>query len=69
MELTSEQLQAALKGELVEIEADGESFVLLSREVCDAELDYSPWTTDEIVALADESAQLVSGDDFDNSDE
>ena len=69
MELTSEQLNAAKQGELVKIEADGESFVLLSRAVYDDELDYSPWMSEEIVALADEAAELVSGDDFDDTDE
>jgi len=69
MHLTVEQLEAAERGEAVRIEADGKKFVLLSQGVYEDTLDYSPWTTNEIDALADEALELVSNDGLDESDE
>ena len=69
MNLTVEQLEAAERGEAVRIEADGKKFVLLSQGVYEDTLDYSPWTTNEIDALADEALELVSNDGLDESDE
>ena len=69
MHLTVEQLRAAERGEVVRIEADGKKFVLLSQGVYEDTLDYSPWTTNEIDALADEALELVSNDGLDESDE
>jgi len=68
MHLTVEQLRAAERGEVVRIEADGKKFVLLSQGVYEDTLDYSPWTTKEIDALADEALELVSNDGLDESD-
>jgi hypothetical protein len=53
----------------VRIEAGGRKFVLLSQGVYEDALDYSPWTTREIDALADEALELVSGDGLDEPDE
>jgi hypothetical protein len=67
MHLTVEQLRAAERGEVVRIEADGKKFVLLSQGVYEDTWDYSPWTTKEIDALADEALELVSNDGLDES--
>ena len=69
MHLTVEQLRAAERGELVRIEAGGKKFVLLSQGVYEGSLDYSPWTTREIDALADEALEWVSNDGLDEPDE
>jgi len=69
MHLTVEQLRAAERGEAVRIEAGGKKYVLLSQGVYEDGLDYSPWTTREIDALADEALELVSGDGLDEPDE
>lgn len=69
LQLTSEQLKAAEQGEPVKIEADGKAFVLLSQAAYEDDLDFSPWTQQEIDLLADESAQLVSDDGLDEADE
>lgn len=62
LQLTTEQLQAAEKGEAVGIEADGKAFVLLSRAAYEDDLDFSPWSNEEMDLLADEAMQFVSGD-------
>lgn len=69
MHLTAEQLRAAERGEAVRIEVDGKKYVLLSQGVYEDSLDYSPWTTREIDALADEALELISGDGLDEPDE
>ncbi|MHB8974847.1 MAG: hypothetical protein ACYC3X_30830 [Pirellulaceae bacterium] len=69
MQLTMEQLKAAEQGEAVRIEADGKSFILLSRRAYEDSLDYSPWTSEEMGLLADEALELVSGDGLDEPDE
>jgi hypothetical protein len=69
MHLTVEQIRAAERGEVVRIEAGGKRFVLLSEGVYEDSLDYSPWTTREIDALADEALELVSSDGLDEPDE
>ena len=68
LQLTSEQLIAAEQGEAVKIEADGKAFILLSQAVYEDELDFSPWTRQEMDQLADETMQLVSGDGLDEAD-
>ncbi len=69
MHLTAEQLRAAERGEAVRIEVGGKKYVLLSQGVYEDSLDYSPWTTGEIDALADEALELTSGDGLDEPDE
>jgi len=68
LQLTAEQLKAARQGEAVRIEADGESFVLLSEAVYVDDLDFGPWTRQEMDLLADEAMQLVAGDGLDEDD-
>jgi len=63
-----EQLSAAERGEAVKIEAGGRKYVLLSQGVYEDALDFSPWTTREIDALADEALELVSDDGLDEPD-
>jgi hypothetical protein len=69
MQLTEKQLRAAEQGEAVRIEAGGKKYVLLSQGVYEDTLDYSPWTTREIDALADEALELVSGDGLDEPED
>ena len=69
VQLTSQQLKAAEQGEAVKIEADGRAFVLLSRAVYEEELDFSPWTRQEMDLLADEAMELVTGDGLDEAEE
>lgn len=56
MEITKEQFNAAEQGQLVEIEADGKEFILLSRDLYDRmksqHYDDSEWTDDEMSSLA-----------------
>jgi len=61
-QLTTEQLQAAEKGEAIGIQADGKAFVLLSRTAYEDVLDFSPWSDKEMDLPADEAMQLASGD-------
>jgi hypothetical protein len=69
LQLTPEQLKAAEHGEAVRIEAHGKAFVLLSQAVYEDELDFSPWTQQEMDLLADEAMHLVSGDELDEADQ
>ena len=69
MQLTVEQLNAAERGDVVRIEADGKTFVLLSERIYEDSLDYGPWTGKEMDLLADEALELVSGDGLDEPDE
>ena len=69
LQLTSEQLKAVEHGEAIKIEADGKAFVLLSQAVYEDELDFSPWTQQEMDLLADETMQLISGDALDEADQ
>jgi PHD/YefM family antitoxin component YafN of YafNO toxin-antitoxin module len=68
LHLTTEQLQAAQQGEAVAIEADGKAFVLLSRAAYEDDLDFSPWSQEEVELLADEAMHLVSDDDLNEDD-
>ena len=57
MNLTNQQLQAARSGKAVTLTADGESFVLLSKDVFDrvrrvVEYDDGEWTDEELRRLA-----------------
>ena len=70
MHIIVEQLRAAERqGEAVRIEAGGMKYVLLSQGVYEDGLDYSPWTTREIDALAHEALEFISGDGLDEPDE
>ncbi len=69
LQVTSEQLKAAEQGEAVKIEAEGKSFVLLSRASYEEDLDFSPWTQQEMDLMADETVRFVAGDGFDEPDE
>jgi hypothetical protein len=68
-QLTSEQLKAAERGEAVKIEAEGKAFVLLSQAIYEGDLEFSPWSRQEIDLLADEAMQLVADDGLDEADE
>lgn len=68
LQLTAEQLEAAERGDAVIVDADGKAFILLSRAVYDDELDFSPWSQQEIDMLADEAAEMSAGDGLDETD-
>ena len=67
--LTDEQLEAAEHGEAVRIDADGRAFGLLSQAAYEDDLDFSPWSDNEINLLADEAMRLVAGDALDEDDD
>jgi hypothetical protein len=65
MQLTSEQLQAAERGEAVRIETGGKILTLLSRRFYGDTIDDSPWASEEIGLPADLALDLDSGDGLD----
>lgn len=69
IQLTSEQLTAAEHGEAVRIEAGGRSFVLLSRAAYEDELDFSPWSEQEMNMLAEETTQYLSQNECHEAEE
>lgn len=69
MQVTSEQLKAAERGEAVRIEAGAKIFILLSHRVDEDAIDDGPWTNEEIDLLTDKALDLASGDGLDEPDE
>ena len=67
MKLTVEQERAIQNGRAVEVSAGGAACVLLRKDVYERgeELDYSPWTQEEMDSLAAETADLLAGDGLD----
>ena len=67
MNLTAEQQQAVRAGRAVPVTVGGVQCVLLRKDVYERgdEVDYSPWTAEEIDLLAAEAADLLAGDGFD----
>jgi hypothetical protein len=62
MELKTEHLTAARKGQPVKIEAEGHTFYLLSQQAYDGlqNVDYDVMTKEEMDVLADEVDALIS---------
>ena len=70
MNLTTEQQRAIQNGQAVRVTVAGAECVLVRKDVYDRdnELDYDPWTADETNLLAAETADLLTGDGFDEPD-
>ena len=60
MTLTDDQLQAAKRGGAVPVQHNGETYYLLSEKDYFDQIDYSPWTKEEIDLLADEAAEFAA---------
>ncbi len=71
MILTSEQQHAIQHGQAVRVTVAGAECVLIRKDVYDRdnELDFGPWTGDEINLLAAETADLLAGDGFDEPED
>ena len=71
MNLTAEQERAIRGGQAVPVTVAGTDCVLVRKDVYDRgnDLDYGPWTADEMNLLAVETAGLLAGDRFDEPDE
>jgi hypothetical protein len=71
MKLTAEQQQAVRYGQAVQVDVDGAECILLRKDVFERgeELDFSPWTPEEMDLLAAETGDLLAGDGFDEPDD
>jgi len=71
MNLTSEQELAIQNGQAVVVTVGGAACVVVRKDVYDfgENLDYSPWTKDEMDLLAAETADLLAGDGLDEPDD
>jgi hypothetical protein len=71
MHLTAEQERAIQNGQAVAVTVAGAECVLLRKDVYERgeEVDYSPWTNEEIDLLAAETADLLAGDGLDEPDD
>jgi len=71
MELTAEQQRSIQSGQAVTVTVGGAACVVLRKDVYerDQEVDYGPWTKDEMNLLAAETADLLAGDGLDEPDD
>ena len=71
MKLSAEQERAVHNGQAVTVTVGGAPCVLLRKDVFERgeELDYSPWTKEEMNLLAAETADLLAGDGLDEPDD
>lgn len=71
MDLTTEQERAVRNGQAVAVTVGGAACVLLRKDVFERgeELDYGPWTIEEMDLLAAETADLLAGDGLDEPDD
>ncbi len=71
MELTAEQERAIQNGQAVAVTVGSAECVGLRKDVYERgeEVDYSPWTKEEMDLVASETANLLAGDGFDEPDE
>jgi hypothetical protein len=71
MKLTAEQERDIQNGQAVEVTVNDAACVLLRKDVYERgeEVDYSPWTYEEIDLLAAEAADLLAGDGLDEPDD
>ena len=67
MKLTAEQERAIHRGQAVQVNVGSTACVLLRQDVYERgeEVDFSPWTPEEMDLLAAETADLLAGDGFD----
>jgi hypothetical protein len=71
MNLTADQEQALHRGQPVRVTVAGADCVLVRKDVFEraGELDYGPWTPEEMDLLAAETADRLAGDGFDEPDD
>ena len=71
MTLTAEQEWAIQNGQPVAVTVGNAACVVLRKDIYERgeELDYGPWTRDEMNLLAAETADLLAGDGFDEPDD
>jgi hypothetical protein len=71
MNLTVEQERAIQNGQVVAVSVGGATCVVLRKDVYERgeEVDYGPWTKEEMDLLAVEAADLVAGDGLDEPDD
>ncbi len=71
MKLTAEQQQAIQNGQAVAVTVGGAACVLLRKDIYELgeEIDYSPWSKEEMDLLAAETADLLAGDGMDEPDD
>jgi hypothetical protein len=71
VKLTAEQEQAIQSGQAVRFSVGGTACVLLRQDVYERgeEVDFSPWTSEEMDLLAAETADLLAGDGLDEPDD
>jgi hypothetical protein len=71
MELTAEQEQAIQNGQAVAVTIGNAACVVLCKDVYERgeQVDYSPWTKEEMDLLAAETADLLAGNDLDEPDD
>ena len=70
MNLTAEQQQAIQNGQAISVTIAGAACIVVRKDVFERgeKFDFGSWTTDEIDLLAAETADLLSGDGFDEPD-
>ncbi len=71
MELTAEQEQAVENGLAVAVTVGTAECVLIRKDVYERgeQVDFSPWTQEEMNWAASETADLLAGDGFDEPDD
>lgn len=71
MELTAEQERAIQNGQAVVVTVGSAACVVLRKDIYERseEVDYSPWTKDEMDLLAAETADLLARDGLDEPDD
>jgi hypothetical protein len=71
MELTAEQERAIHNGQAVAVTVGSAECVVLRKDVYERgeQVDYSPWTHEDMDCLASEAADLLAGDGFDEPDD
>jgi len=71
MTLTAEQERAIHRGQAIQVSVGGAECVLLRKDVYERgeAVDFSPWTPEEMNLLSAETADLLAGDELDESDE
>ena len=71
MELTAEQERAIQNGQAVAVTVGSAECVVLRKDVYERgeDVDYGPWTEEEMDMLAAETADLLAGDGLDEPDD
>jgi hypothetical protein len=71
MDLTAEQERAIHEGQAVAVTVGSAECVVLRKDVYERgeQVDYGPWTGEEMDWLASETADLLAGDGFDEPDD